>query len=105
KEFIIVFTRSTRCNHCGYSYCMSCADHQALMPRRGTASGYDQVHVCAFCIEFLDITASSKTRLKTLQLSKFRRYVDAYSIPVKGPIDKNDLVDAIIAARVHSLLT
>ncbi|KAJ8595524.1 hypothetical protein M405DRAFT_871765 [Rhizopogon salebrosus TDB-379] len=78
---------------------MSCADYQALMPRRGTASGYDQVHVCAFCIEFLDITASSKTRLKTMQLSKLRRYVDAYSIPVKGPIDKNDLVDAIIAAR------
>jgi hypothetical protein len=76
KEFIIVFTRSTRWNHCGqfisehrslhwltqmsgYSYCMSCADYQALMPRRGTASGYDQVHVCAFCIEFLDSASPS----------------------------------------------
>ncbi|KAG1745318.1 hypothetical protein EDB19DRAFT_1874329 [Suillus lakei] len=99
KEFIIIFTRATRCNHCGYSYCASCADYQALMPRRGASSGYDQVHVCAFCSELLNITASSKYQLKCLPLSKLRRYVDAYNISVKGPIDKNDLVDAIIAAK------
>ncbi|KAG2117323.1 uncharacterized protein F5147DRAFT_672308 [Suillus discolor] len=99
KEFIIIFTRSTRCNHCGYLYCSSCADYQALMPRHGAASGYDQVHVCAFCIEFLNITASSRNQLKSLPLSDLRRYVNAYDIPVKGPIDKNDLVDAIIAVK------
>ncbi|OAX34023.1 hypothetical protein K503DRAFT_786070 [Rhizopogon vinicolor AM-OR11-026] len=99
KEFIRFFTRATRCNHCGYSYCLSCADYQALMPRRGATSGYDPVHVCAFCIEFLNITASSKNQLKSLPLSKLRQYVDAYNIPVKGPIDKNDLVDAIIAVK------
>lgn len=99
KEFIIIFTRSTRCNHCGYLYCASCADYPALMPRRGAASGYDQVHVCAFCIEFLNITASSRNQLKSLPLSTLRRYVNAYDISVKGPIDKNDLVDAIIAAK------
>ncbi|KAG1753651.1 uncharacterized protein EDB91DRAFT_1234089 [Suillus paluster] len=93
KEFIPFFTRATRCNHC---------DYQALMPRHGTASGYDLVHVCAFCIELLNITASSKYQLKTLPLSKLRRYVDAYNIPVKGPIDKNDLVDSIIAAKTPS---
>ncbi|KAG2156710.1 uncharacterized protein EDB93DRAFT_1125089 [Suillus bovinus] len=99
KEFIFIITRSTRCNHCGYLYCSSCADYQALMPRHGAASGYDQVHVCAFCIEFLNITASSRNQLKLLPLSTLRRYVTAYDIPVKGPIDKNDLVDAIIAVK------
>ncbi|KAG2134862.1 hypothetical protein DEU56DRAFT_871827 [Suillus clintonianus] len=99
KEFIPFFTRSTRCNHCGYLYCGSCADYQALMPRHGAASGYDQVHVCAFCIDFLNITASSKYQLKCLPLSELRRYVNAYNIPVKGPIDKNDLVDVIISAK------
>lgn len=99
KEFIIIFTRSTRCNHCGYLYCASCADYPALMPRHGVASGYDQVHVCAYCIEFLNITASSRNQLKSLPLSTLRRYVNAYDIPVKGPIDKNDLVDAIIATK------
>ncbi|KAG2342267.1 hypothetical protein BDR05DRAFT_964229 [Suillus weaverae] len=102
KEFIIIFTRSTRCNHCGYLYCASCADYQALMPRHGAASGYDQVHVCAFCIELLNITASSRNQLKSLPLSTLRRYVNAYDIPVKGPIDKNDLVDAIILAKTPS---
>ncbi|KAG1720953.1 uncharacterized protein EDB91DRAFT_1340583 [Suillus paluster] len=37
--------------------------------------------------------------IKSLPLSKLRRYVDAYNIPVKGRIDKNDLVDSIIAAK------
>ena len=46
----------------GYSYCHSCSDFQALMPRRapGSAmsdqnntSGYDPMRVCAFCIEML----------------------------------------------------
>ncbi|KAG1823485.1 uncharacterized protein BJ212DRAFT_683996 [Suillus subaureus] len=97
KEFIIIFTRSTRCNHCGYLYCASCADYPALMPRHGAASGYDQVHVCAFCIELLN--TSSRTQLKSLPLSTLRRYVNAYDISVKGPIDKNDLVDAIIVAK------
>ncbi|KAH7922753.1 hypothetical protein BV22DRAFT_634493 [Leucogyrophana mollusca] len=95
KEFNILFTRSKKCNHCGYSYCSSCADYQALMPRSGSVSGYDAASVCAFCIELL----SSKAQLKALPLAKLRKYVDAYNIQVKGPIDKLDLVDAIVAAR------
>ncbi|KAG0704969.1 hypothetical protein DFH29DRAFT_909598 [Suillus ampliporus] len=59
KEFILFFTRATRCNHCGYSYCPSCADDQVLMPRHGAASGYDQVRICEFCIELLNITAAT----------------------------------------------
>ena len=34
----------------GYSYCYSCSDYQALMPRRGNEAGYDPMPVCAFCI-------------------------------------------------------
>jgi hypothetical protein len=49
------------------------------------------------------VTASSRNQLKSLPLSVLRRYVTAYDIPVKGPIDKNDLVDAIIAAKVLSI--
>ena len=72
KEFNMVFTRARKCHHCGlsrllhifalvtphlltgYSYCSSCSDYQALMPREGSGSGYDPVHVCAFCIENLN---------------------------------------------------
>lgn len=49
------------------------------------------------------VTASSRNQLKSLPLSDLRRYVNAYDIPVKGPIDKNDLVDAIIAVKVLSV--
>lgn len=46
------------------------------------------------------VTASSRNQLKSLPLSTLRQYVTAYDIRVKGPIDKNDLVDAIIATKV-----
>ena len=43
----------------GYSYCHSCSDFQALMPRSGTETGYDSMHVCGFCIEFLTSLSST----------------------------------------------
>lgn len=36
----------------GYSYCHSCSDFTALMPRTNE-SGYDSVNVCGYCIEYL----------------------------------------------------
>lgn len=72
KEFNVLFARARKCNHCGaclhptstrdsnhvsdpigYSYCHSCTDFQALMPRHGSETGYDPVPVCAFCIDNL----------------------------------------------------
>jgi hypothetical protein len=38
----------------GYSYCHSCTDFQALMPRGGYDAGYDSMNVCGFCIDFLN---------------------------------------------------
>ena len=66
-----IFTRARKCNHCGvpkmlyrftfvlphlltgHSYCSSCSNYQSLIAREGFGSGYDPVHVCAFCIENL----------------------------------------------------
>ncbi|KAI0349708.1 hypothetical protein OH77DRAFT_1414525 [Trametes cingulata] len=99
KEFNLLFARSRKCNHCGYSYCHSCTDFQALMPRRGSESGYDPVPVCAFCIEFLQITASGKGQLKQVPMAKLKRYAKAYNINVDGVIEKDEFVDRLIAAR------
>jgi hypothetical protein len=41
----------------GYSYCHSCTDFQALMPRGGQDAGYDSMNVCAYCIDFLGSTS------------------------------------------------
>ncbi|KAL4254736.1 RING-FYVE domain-containing E3 ubiquitin-protein ligase [Abortiporus biennis] len=99
KEFNFVFTRSRRCNHCGYAYCHSCSDFQALMPRSGNEAGYDPLPVCAFCIENLTITAGGKTYLKSLPLSRLKKYANAYSIKVNGVLEKDELIDTLIAAR------
>ncbi|KZP15321.1 hypothetical protein FIBSPDRAFT_912562 [Athelia psychrophila] len=105
KEFNIVFTRRTRCNHCGYSYCSSCSDYQALMPRtssdghRQSQTGYESAPVCAFCIDNLNITASGRGQLKSQPLSKLRKYAEAYNIKVVGAVEKDDFVDTLIKAR------
>ncbi|KIY47378.1 hypothetical protein FISHEDRAFT_74678 [Fistulina hepatica ATCC 64428] len=98
KEFNIIFTRAHRCNHCGYSYCSSCSDFQALIRRNGAGAGYDPVNVCAFCIEYLNITAGGRRKLKTLPLAQLKRYVAAYNIQ-HNAVEKDDLIDAIINAR------
>ncbi|GBE84007.1 hypothetical protein SCP_0510660 [Sparassis crispa] len=100
KEFNVLFTRARKCNHCGYSYCHSCTDYQALMPRSGQASGYDVVPICAFCVENLTITAAGKGRLKQLPLSKLRKYAAAYGIKVNGVVEKDDFIDTLMAARL-----
>ncbi|KAL4072505.1 hypothetical protein V8B97DRAFT_1959766 [Scleroderma yunnanense] len=99
KEFSVFFNRQRKCMHCGYAYCSSCTDYQALMPRNGPVRGYDLAHVCAFCIELLNVTALGKNQLRSLSLAKLRRYVDAYNLSIKGAIDKNDIVDVMVAAR------
>ncbi|RDX47272.1 hypothetical protein OH76DRAFT_1484877 [Lentinus brumalis] len=103
KEFNILFARSRRCNHCGYSYCHSCTDYQALMPRgganEGNTSGYDPLPVCAFCIEMLQITASGKGQLKRLPMAKLKKYAKAYNIDVAGIIEKDEFINKLIAAR------
>ncbi|ETW77980.1 hypothetical protein HETIRDRAFT_435892 [Heterobasidion irregulare TC 32-1] len=99
KEFNILFTRARRCNHCGYSYCSSCSDYQALMPRSGSESGYQPMPVCSFCIENLNITAGGKSYLKGLSLARLKKYVDAYNIKVEGILEKDELISRIIASR------
>ncbi|OCH85777.1 hypothetical protein OBBRIDRAFT_821399 [Obba rivulosa] len=102
KEFNILFTRSRKCNHCGYSYCQSCSDFQALMPRAGPEAGHDVVPVCAFCIENLTITAAGKRKLRQIPLAKLKNYANAYNIDVSRVLERDDLVDALVAARGHA---
>ncbi|KAI0763127.1 hypothetical protein BD413DRAFT_450196, partial [Trametes elegans] len=102
KEFNVIFTRSRRCNHCGYSYCHSCTDFQALMPRRGSESGYDAVPVCGYCIEYLQITACGKGQLKLHPMAKLKRYAKAYNIDVSGVLEKDEFIDRLISARTAS---
>ncbi|KZT07079.1 uncharacterized protein LAESUDRAFT_725441 [Laetiporus sulphureus 93-53] len=99
KEFNVVFTRSRKCNHCGYLYCHSCTDFQALMPRRSSEPGFDVASVCGFCIDNLTITAGGKSYLRKLPLPKLKKYAGDYNIKVNGVLEKDDLIDAIIAAR------
>ncbi|KAJ6595780.1 hypothetical protein DFH09DRAFT_1135617 [Mycena vulgaris] len=99
KEFNFLLARSRKCNHCGYSYCHSCTDYQGLMPRTGSDTGYDVMNVCAYCIEFLTITAGGRGHLKSLPLAKLKKYINAYNIKADRAVEKDDLIDAILAAK------
>ncbi|RDB29786.1 hypothetical protein Hypma_013949 [Hypsizygus marmoreus] len=98
KEFNVILNRSRKCNHCGYSYCHNCTDYQALMPRSGQ-DGHGLMNVCGFCIEFLTITASGKGQLKTMPLSKLKKYVEVYNIKMQRAVEKDDLIDGIMEAK------
>lgn len=103
----------------GYSYCHSCTDYQALVPRsQPQSNGYDSIPVCAFCIEFLQsqwppspckppccstfcllVTASGRVQLKQLTLAKLKKYLNAYGIKHDRAVEKDDLVNAALEAR------
>lgn len=84
------------------------------MPR--DHSGYNPVPVCAFCIENLTsgstsfgfrthliccaATAGSRNYLKSLSLGKLKKYADAYNLRSDQIIEKDDLVDKLMAYRV-----
>jgi len=49
----------------------------------------------------IQVTAAGRGQLKTLPLSRLRKYVEAYNIKVNGAIEKDDYIDHIIRARVR----
>lgn len=106
-------------SHLGYLYCHACSDFQALMPRAGSESGYDPVHVCGYCIELLksmveldpplswllttsdQVTAAARNQLKASPLSKLRSYADSYNINISRAVEKDDIIETIIRVRVR----
>ena len=100
------------------------------MPRPGS-DGYDTMHVCGFCIEFLtsmsfiargfwkrrfvkntlltcifvrSVTAAGRNSLKALPLGKLKKYVASYGIGIDRAVEKDDIIDAIVAAKVGCLI-
>uniref|UniRef100_A0A0W0FLF2 RING-type domain-containing protein n=1 Tax=Moniliophthora roreri TaxID=221103 RepID=A0A0W0FLF2_MONRR len=69
------------------------------MPRGGQQSGYDSMNVCAFCIEFLQITAAGKGQLKSMPLAKLKKYAGVYNIKIDRAVEKDDLIEAIMSVR------
>ncbi|KAG8961889.1 hypothetical protein FRC00_010933 [Tulasnella sp. 408] len=88
------------------------------MPRSGSEAGYDPVNVCSFCIEPLTselvpiftvlvsirtrvspVTASSRNQLRTTSVAKLRQYLKAFNISTPGALEKDDIVQAVLAAR------
>jgi len=72
------------------------------MPRTGSEAGYDVVDVCAFCIEYLLISAASRNQLRATPIAKLRAYLKAFNIAAPGALEKEDIVQAVLGARVSS---
>lgn len=46
------------------------------------------------------VTAAGRMQLKLIKLSKLRDYIKAYNINAERAVEKDDLIDAILKARV-----
>ena len=46
------------------------------------------------------VTAGGRTYLRKISLARLKRYVDAYNIKAEGVLEKDDLIEKIIAIRV-----
>lgn len=46
------------------------------------------------------VTAAGRTYLKSQPLAKLKKYVNAYNIKINRAVEKDDIIDAILAARV-----
>ena len=46
------------------------------------------------------VTASGKTQLRGMSVHRLRTYLDAYGIKPKSVLEKDDLIEAILDARV-----
>ena len=46
------------------------------------------------------VTAAGRNSLKALPLGKLKTYVASYGIRIDRAVEKDDIIDAIVAARV-----
>lgn len=46
------------------------------------------------------VTAAGRTQLKSMPMSKLRNYINAYNISTERVVEKDDLIDALMKARV-----
>lgn len=56
------------------------------------------------CLKFLiyastPVTAGGRTYLRSLNMSRLKKYANAYNIDPKGALEKDEFIDALIAAR------
>ncbi|KAF8882503.1 hypothetical protein CPB84DRAFT_1790833 [Gymnopilus junonius] len=99
------FASGTRCYHCGYHYCRTCATQGwASWPDNPSQSHRVQVNytvknVCCFCVEFLTITSAGAAHLNShFSQEDLLRYARAYNIvdPIQaGESSKVELISVI----------
>lgn len=46
------------------------------------------------------VTAAGRHQLKTMSLAKLKKYINSYNITIDRAVEKDDLIDAIISAKV-----
>ena len=51
----------------------------------------------------ITVTAAGKNYLKSLPLSKLRKYANAYDVRIDHAIEKEDVIEAVLSARVRNM--
>jgi hypothetical protein len=60
------------------------------------------LHRFTYAFVFL-VTAAGRTQLKSMPMSKLRNYINAYNISTERVVEKDDLIDALLKARVSGI--
>ena len=50
------------------------------------------------------VTAAGRNALKSLPLGKLKKYAASYRIAIDRAVEKDDIIDAIMAVRVSSVI-
>lgn len=76
---------------------------------------FSYAHIVLICLAVCDslyhdatsthtntVTACGKSQLRSMPVGRLRNYLDAYGIKPKSAIEKENLIEAIIDARVRA---
>jgi Rho termination factor, N-terminal domain len=50
------------------------------------------------------VTASGKAQLKSMPLGKLKKYANAYNIRTSHAVEKDDVIEALLSARVGTIV-
>ncbi|CAG8640014.1 4548_t:CDS:2, partial [Funneliformis caledonium] len=91
-----MFRQKYNCYNCGNVTCGRCSDNRAELPK---FSYFEPVRVCNLCYDYLKIMEMNRSQLIRSPTKILREYISAYNLPCHNIIEKDDLINIIMAHR------
>ncbi|KAG9298428.1 hypothetical protein G9A89_008692 [Geosiphon pyriformis] len=95
KKFGIIRTKY-HCKNCGNVTCSRCSDNRADLSKFGL---FRPERVCDLCSQVLNISKMGRSELMSLPTKTLREYIEAFDLPSKNVLEKEDLVSIIVSHK------